>query len=84
MSEPSLDDAEIDFAANHNSYINVTDIPNLTELTICAWIKTNDTSKVGTLFFYTTQEKGMAKQVVAMALTDFRGNRTIDVGTSKR
>ena len=81
MAEPSFDDAEINFAANHRNYVNVSDIPNLTEITCCSWIKTNDTTKAGTLYFYTTRDK--EKDVIAIALGDFRGVLKIQIGNTK-
>lgn len=53
--------------------MNVTDLPDLSEFTICLWMKTTDKTSAGAPIWYRVFYEMKRKYVTAIALLDYRG-----------
>ena len=64
---------QLEFAENHTAYVHITDLPDLTEFTICFWMKTSDKTSAGTPIWYRVRYENNGKIITAIGLLDYRG-----------
>ena len=64
---------QLEFPANHSSYVNMTDLPDLSEFTICFWMKTSDKTSPGTPLWYRVRYVNKKDYITAIALIDYQG-----------
>ena len=64
---------QLEFAENHTAYVNITDLPDLTEFTVCFWMKTSDKTSAGTPIWYRVRYENNGKYITAIGLLDYRG-----------
>ena len=64
---------QLEFPANHISHVNMTDLPDLSEFTICFWMKTSDKTSPGTPFWYRVRYGNKKECITAIGLIDYQG-----------
>lgn len=53
--------------------MNISDLPELFEFTICLWMKTSDKASAGTPIWYRVRYENKGRYITAIALVDYRG-----------
>ena len=64
---------QLEFPTNYSSYVNMTDLPDLSEFTICFWMKTPDKTSPGTPLWYRVRYVNKKEYITAIALIDYQG-----------